>query len=849
MSVYIKKLKRLLKHDSFSNLLPIVEYWDEDKIFVLEGPAIGTTLLMQPTNGGNETIRNALTNLYKQSFPKDTTLQFSLVSTPDLDETLHGFDVIRGGRISADDQEQVTAMSDSIRAFYEKGSLTPINRSGFQFRNFEIWLTIKTPIRDALPTDREVKSFKDLIEQSIQLLSPFGPEEMDEVMLHRRLTVLLNMYDGEGWRGTPARHHRINNTEPLRESLIPTSTRVVPKATGVSFRNQYDNEVLFVKSLSLTGVPDELIYGDMLNLIGDWRYGSTGLYEHYMLTLNIHASDQGKERSNLQQKRNFVTNQARGPILQYLERLKFQKQDLDLINRELDQEGSRLLRYSVQMTVFSRNEKSADQFAKNAIGYYAQRNYTLKTNAYFSMPFLLASLPFGLSKEFIKSSSRFQLITSKALPFMSPHMASWKGNTTTPVILLTSRLGQVVSLDFFASDTNYNCFSFATSGAGKSFLAGYIINNYLGSGIKHQPIGHDIHFNDGTLCYIVDVGRSYEALANQYKGAQFIDFTNDTKYSLNPFMFVNEMHGPEGQATMVATILKLMASPTGNISDLQDSEIKRLLQELWLDRGRQSTVTDFSKLCLQNEIEEVRNIGRQLINFTEGHQYGEMFSNKNPPMDFKSRLVVVELENLKSDPHLQVVALMSVILSIQRQMFLSGNERRKIFLLDEAWQFLEDGGMMSFFARFVEDGYRTFRKYNASGITITQALLDAYQSKVGQAIINNSAFLMGLRQEEGAIDRLESEKMYSGSPLDFQLMKSLRTMKPRPGIKDPDVYSEVFLKTGQVSQVCRLYTGRKLQLILSTNPDEKSRRAELMERGLTLDEAIDEMLKQEGVEA
>jgi len=850
MAAYVEKLKRFFKHDPFSELLPVIEYWDEDKLFVLEGPAIGAMLVCSPTNGGNTKIKNALSNLYKQSYPKNSTIQFQLVSLPDLMEPLYGYDAIRGGRIIGPDQEKADVMSKSISDFYFKGSAEPINRSGFQFRNFEIWLTIKVPIKDALPTAKEIKAFRDLIEQVETLMEPFAPREATEIEYHRRMDVLVNMYGESTWRKKPEHQHKVRTNRPIREVILPAEKRVVPKSNGVSIRDQYDNEVQFIKSLSITQVPDELYYGELLNLVGDWRYGNGGLYEHYMLSLNIVAPDQGKTKSAVQNKRNFVTNQARGPILQYLERLKFQKKDLDEVMREVDNKGSKFLNYSLQVTIFSKNERRAEDFAKKMIGWYAQRNYTLRHNAFFVMPFFLASLPFGLSDTFVKGSSRFELATSECLPFLTPHYASWKGNTNNPVLLLASRLGQMVSIDFFKSNTNYNGFICATSGAGKSFWAGYFLNAYLGAGIKLQPHKQEdrLDYDDGTRAYIVDVGDSYKALAQQYHNAQFIDFSSETQYSLNPFASITQWGGEDGQATLVATIVKLMASPSGNITDLQEAEIKRLLLELWNEKGNKATITDFRNKCLQSDQDpEVQKLGKQLVNFTEGYQYGDMFSNKYPPINYQGRMVVCELKNLKSDPHLQVVALMSIIMNIQRAMFMSGTSQRKLFLLDEAWQFISDKGMMSFFAEFLENGYRTFRKFNASGITITQSLNDAYQTNVGKAIIANSAWLMVMRQDDEAIDRLESEKQYSGPPIDFELMKSLRTMKPNPRVKDPDVYSEIFLRHGELGQVVRLYTPRKLQLILTTTPDEKSRRQELMDQGLSLDEAIERMLEEEGM--
>src|SRR5690606_3391326 len=128
MSIYINKVKRLFKNDPFSELLPVIEYWDDEKLFVCEGPSIGAMLICSPTIGGNSKIQNALESMYKQSFPENSTIQFSLVSTPDIEDMLYGYDAIRGGRIVGPDQEKVDLMSSSIRDFYREGSQNPINR-------------------------------------------------------------------------------------------------------------------------------------------------------------------------------------------------------------------------------------------------------------------------------------------------------------------------------------------------------------------------------------------------------------------------------------------------------------------------------------------------------------------------------------------------------------------------------------------------------------------------------------------------------------------------------------------------------------------------------------------------
>jgi len=65
-------MERLAKHDKFAELLPVLEYWDDEKVYLCDGPSLAVWYTCQPSNGGNDDIRNALNNMYRAGFPKDT---------------------------------------------------------------------------------------------------------------------------------------------------------------------------------------------------------------------------------------------------------------------------------------------------------------------------------------------------------------------------------------------------------------------------------------------------------------------------------------------------------------------------------------------------------------------------------------------------------------------------------------------------------------------------------------------------------------------------------------------------------------------------------------------------------
>src|SRR5690606_3991625 len=134
-------------------------------------------------------------------------------------------------------------------------------------------------------------------------------------------------------------------------------------------------------------------------------------------------------------------------------------------------------------------------------------------------------------------------------------------------------------------------------------------------------------------------------------------------------------------------------------------------------------------------------------------QYGRYFSGKNN-LNFKNPFTVLELEELKGREHLQQVVLLQLIYQIQQDMYLGERDRPKLVIIDEAWSLLSQGNV----GKFIEHGYRRFRKYGGSCIVITQGVNDLYANSVGQAIAENSAFTLLLGQKAEAIDSLQEKK-------------------------------------------------------------------------------------------
>jgi conjugal transfer ATP-binding protein TraC len=277
-----------------------------------------------------------------------------------------------------------------------------------------------------------------------------------------------------------------------------------------------------------------------------------------------------------------------------------------------------------------------------------------------------------------------------------------------------------------------------------------------------------------------------------------------------------------------------MAAPDGNMDNFQMSVMSQILLKMCVDSPNEASITLFAEMCNKHEDQRVRDIGAQLYDFTIHGKYARLFDRRlSPTIRFSSRFIVAELGQLKAQPNLQTVVLMSVIQQAQDAMFQKDDGRRRAFILDEAWEYITDGAAASnnaFFAEFIEAGWRRFRKTQAMGVCITQQVSDYYSSRTGKAIFANSPWLFTLAQEGPVISRLKTDKLMDAPNFVFNLMESVRT--------DKGMFSELMIQYEGLYQVMRLYMDDRSMTVHTTDPDEKKIIKSYIDKGCSPRDAI-----------
>ena len=723
-----------------SQLFSILAYDAEDGLFLTEDRSLSFGFICQPLSGADPAVADRVNVLLNQDWPVDTLLQVSLWTSPDIDATLALMQVRRIAQQQPFHQDMLRATVE----FLGQGAQSALEgTAGIRLRRMQVLVTVKLPMAGAMPTESDIRRAAELRLSTFQSLGTIGlrPETLGSDHYVRLLSTMLNWSPDAGWHDqiTP----ECDPTLLIRDQLFDFDNSLRVDARGLWLGEKR------VKTLSVKRYPDRIHFGSAVAYLGDVLSGTRGIRQNTILTLTLHYPDAEDTRASLDAKRQWVVNQAYGPILKFLPQLGIRKHNFDtLFDAFMD--GDRPVRAYFGAVLFCDAEDEA-QAVSNARVYFRELGFQLMEDKYFCLPFFLNCLPFGADRMAIRDSNRYRTLgTRHAIPLL-PLFADWPG-TGTPTLNFVSRNGQMVNVSLFDSGSNYNCCIAAQSGSGKSFLANEIIVNYLG---------------EGARIWVIDVGRSYQNLCETLDG-DFMAFSADKPICLNPFELVRSW---EEEADVVAGLVTAMAAPTEKLSDYQTAGLKRVLKSVWDAQGQSMTVDDIAKALCAEQDQRLTDVGEQLFPFTTQGEYGRFFNGQNN-VRFTNDFTVLELEELKGRKHLQQVVLLQLIYQIQQEMYLGERDRPKIVIIDESWDLLGMGDA----ATFMEHGYRRFRKYGGAAVTITQSVNDLYRSPTGRAIVENSANMYLLGQKAEAIEALKAERRLPLSEGGYALLKTVHTL-------------------------------------------------------------------------
>ncbi|WP_347990215.1 type IV secretion system protein TraC [Methylomonas sp. AM2-LC] len=797
-SIYEKQLNR----HTLKQLIPVVTYDPDNHLFLMEDGYIGFAFVSKPIPGSDESTSQRLNVLFSLDYPKDTFIQIMLSASQDIDNILYRIQKMR----RTNDEALKESLKARINLLTQCTNKSVSLQAQSYVREFKVIFSVKIPLEKPghPPTIHEINAARDIrlsFEQTIKSAG-FNPNTVNGETYLRLVGQILHWQSTANWRQP---HHYYDEGSPINEQVSEFDDMMQIDSNGIWLGEKR------LRILSPIRLPAYADLGNMRRMIGDPLTGARGIHGNFFINVNIYIPDNAKERAIADKERNTVNYQAFGPMLKFNPKLAFKKESSDLLFESIN-EGDRIVMMNICVGLFTDSLDQSQQRLTEAQTYFSEIGWIMKEDKYITLPMLINSLPFCADQKALTFLQRYKRLGAKDAVEFLPIISDWSG-TGTPMLTFVSRGGQIMNMDMFDSNTNSNTCIVAASGSGKSFLTNDIITSYSSAGAK---------------IWVIDIGRSYEKLVNTLDG-DFVEFGESSGICLNPFPLVENYNE---EADMLVGIIISMAAMEDKLSDLQQARLRSILKDIWDEHKQGMNVDMVAEKCLEDEDRRVIDMGHQLFVFTTKGEYGRFFNGPNN-INFDNKLTCLELEELKGRSHLQQVVLLILIYQIQQKMYLGDRSQRKILIIDEAWDLLAKGNV----AKFIETGYRRFRKYNGAAITITQSLNDLYGSPSGEAIAENSANLYMLYQKAETIERIKKENRLMIGEAGFTYLKSVHTVKGQ--------YSEIFFNTSYGVGIGRLIVDKYTQLLYSTNPDDINAISARTNSGMTMAQAIEDILLNE----
>ncbi len=396
-------------------------------------------------------------------------------------------------------------------------------------------------------------------------------------------------------------------------------------------------------------------------------------------------------------------------------------------------------------------------------------------------------LEFALPNARAKDRSR-RMNTSVLADFL-PIFGDWPGHDE-PRVLLRNRRGGIFGFDPFSPRlTNFNQIVSGGSGAGKSFLTNILISHLM----KEDP-----------KVFILDIGGSYRKMTENLNG-QYIPLGADSRLSLNPFdLSDHTAEAIDQKIKFMTSLVEMMTKEdeASGIGKLERSEIEQAIKEILRDEP-EPRLSHLRKRLLENPEPTLQKMGKILSPWCGDSPFGK-FVDERTNLELKSRIVCFDLKALESTPDLQAVCLFLITDLIWREV-QRDRTSQKFVIFDECWALLEGGG-----STFLGHVFRTFRKYRASAIAISQTMDDFAKSKAAAAILPNSSVKWILKQTGGNMASLKETLLLNER--ETRLVENVTSKK--------GYYSEAFLVAGDEKQVVVVESTPLEYWLATTDPQD-----------------------------
>jgi type IV secretory pathway VirB4 component len=609
--------------------------------------------------------------------------------------------------------------------------------------------------------------------------------------LSELLSRLPNLFDGQvilfrskaqheiaGFRTSILFFEKVKKEESYSHlNAILMELKLLPKPLSESTWNQYLSTILGPKILE-NSLPDLIWEKDFVK-VGEnvlrvlsltelpqvtWKGCLQPVFESpnpFTLSLRFNIPDRKKIRRQLETKRRVshalsVTSSVEVRNIESNSVLHSSEETLEriLVNKET------LFEMSLGLTVSGSEQETSDlanNFERTVSGI---GNAGLYLEGVGSLPVIASHLPSG------------QTLGIRKLPILSENLAQvfplihdYSRSNDASALALRSRSEEVSHLNLFSKENlNFNSFICGASGSGKSFL----MNAILSSALKDEA---------NTKICIFDIGGSYRRIIESNGGKSKILSADEARALIASFLRIRAVDS----GGFFRTLLETLCGSGSHITHSHKVAIDDLLKTI---EGNSLYLGPLIKLAAKKDERFYQDIAHWL----KPHVGLDKLEARSDLTDIiGSQITAFDFKELDSDPVLQrtTILLLSELLWGD---LVKGTYPKTLIVFDEVWRFFAQS------KSFLEEMYRTLRKYRAGIVSITQNLADYGDEAFAKMIFTNS-FTKIFLQNGAAAEFLKGT--FDLPDTDISRALSVTSKKP--------VYSEFFALSPTMSQVFRLY--------------------------------------------
>ncbi|EIZ0658652.1 TraC family protein [Campylobacter jejuni] len=793
----------------FSDFLPYMSYDSQKEYYINNDNSFGTVFLCSPRIRMGESTAVAVEEMLGK-LPENMFIQFTLFGSKNIKDLVEYWKYMHLERADRENNELLFKAIKNMGEFYYSKTKEGISNSmATRLKNYYLLVSIKSN------SEEDVISYKHIL-KNILTSNNFSPVVAEPEVLK---PMLYELFNG---------NHDINNIPNYdrtcylnRQVIMPTTEMLIKddelKIDGRSFI-----------SLTPQSFPQEAHIADFGEKLGDYisrALDNNQFKDTFLITASVCALSK-KKTARVKGNHSMLLTQKWSENI-FRQFAAARKESVSILER-IDNQKEKLYAFDLNVIVSGDNYDEASLNASTIISYWNKgggKAIVLDEALGIHQLNLIASLPMGINKEYMFDiTAKYRSMFPDQISQFIPLEADFKLNI--PNLILFSRRAQIAGLDLFVSNSNYNAYLVATSGAGKSVLLNMLaFNSYA----RNDRI------------FIIDQDNSFSKLCDTIDG-QYLALDPLQPISFNPFSGLknNDRESFMDDLNYLSDLIYMLGSSKNQDRALEDEKLikaktQAIMEELFLSKGNTMEVTDIRDELAKVDDQRFRDFADQLRPFCKEGIYGKYF---NDPCEFniEKEFIVTEFKGLEGHNDLRDPLIMLLIYHINQLMYMSSDRKSRIqIIIDEAHRFLGKNPKMD---DFIEQAYRRARKYDASVIIATQGFDDIYNAKdgglsrAGTVIINNSAYKIFMKQTETSVNMLIKSEVFSLSETDKEILRSIMTLKGE--------YSELFLMTpDDVKLPYRLVMDKYFYYLTTTDPKDKAKIKELTDQGIPLGEAIE----------